>query len=138
VLLVGIAGGAVLTTIAGARRSSTAYDRLREETLSSDMDVALADTSEEPVADIDDVAAAARARPEVVALARNDYPFIVPAGSGFYPYLDFLAAAAVDDASWGRDIDRPRALEGAEPDPGRRSHRDQRDLRRRVRVGRRR
>ena len=81
-LVVGVAGGAVLTTVAGARRSSTAYERLREATLASDMDVALADTSEEPTADVDDVAAAARALPEVVALGRNDYPFIVPAGSG--------------------------------------------------------
>ena len=117
VLLVGVAGGAVLATVAGARRSSTAYERLGEETLSSHMDVALADTDQEPAATIDDVAAAARDLPEVLAVARNDYPFVVPAGSGFYPYLDFLAAAALDDASWVRDIDRPRVVDGTVPDP---------------------
>lgn len=36
----GVAGGAVLTTVAGARRSSTAYERSREETLAADLDVA--------------------------------------------------------------------------------------------------
>jgi hypothetical protein len=115
ILLVGVAGGAVLTAVAGARRSSSAYERLGDETFAAHMDVALADTPEEPAATIDDVAEVAEALPQVEELARNDFPFIVPAGSGFYPYLDFLAAATLDEAAWMRDIDRPRVLEGRVP-----------------------
>jgi len=113
VLLVGVAGGAVLTTVAGARRSSTAYERLRSLTLASDMDLAF---DGPPDGGIEAAADAARALPEVVALSRTDYPFIVPAGSGLYPFLDFLAAAAADEASWEGEVDRPRVLEGRVPD----------------------
>ncbi len=113
VLLVGLAGGAVLTTVAGARRSSTAYDRLREVTLASDLDVAFVEGP--PNDDIEAAATALRGIPEVVAVSHLDFPFIVPAGSGFYPFLDFLAAATVDEASWEGEIDRPRVLEGRVP-----------------------
>jgi FtsX-like permease family len=111
VLLVGVAGGAVLTTVAGAIRSSTAYERFREETLAADMDVAF----EPPPDDVEAAADAVRALPEVVALARLDFPFVVPAGGGFYPYLEFLAAVDADDVR--TDVDVPRLLEGRLPDP---------------------
>jgi hypothetical protein len=113
VLLVGVVGGAVLATVAGARRSESAYERFRRETLASDLDVA---EDGPPRWNIEAAAEAVRALPQVVALGRLDFPFIVPAGSGFYPYLDFLAAVSVDDAN-ERDIDRPRLLEGRVPDP---------------------
>jgi hypothetical protein len=110
VLLVGIAGGAVLSAVAGARRSSTAYERFRTETLASDLDVAF----DGPPGDEAEAAAdAMRALPEVVALGRLDFPFIVPAGSGFYPYLDFLAAVSLDSSDTG--IDRPRIVDGRRP-----------------------
>ena len=115
VLLVGVAGGAVLTTIAGARRSATAYERLREETLASDMDVAFVDGP--PDGDIEAARDAVQAIPQVAAVGRLDFPFIVPEGSGFYPFLDFLAAAATDRSAWDGDIDRPRVLEGEVPAP---------------------
>ena len=38
--LVGLIGGVLLTTVAGARRSSTAYERFRQDTLASDLDIA--------------------------------------------------------------------------------------------------
>jgi hypothetical protein len=113
VLLVGIVGSVVLTTIAGARRSSSAFDRFRQETLASDLDVAF---DGPPAAGLEAAAEAVRALPKVVALERLDYPFIVPAGSGFYPYLDFLAAVNVDDSD-ATEINRPRLLEGRAPDP---------------------
>src|SRR5687768_8702186 len=39
-VIVAVAGGVVLTTVAGARRASTAYDRFRDETLAADLDIA--------------------------------------------------------------------------------------------------
>jgi ABC-type lipoprotein release transport system permease subunit len=113
VLLIGLAGGAFLTAVAGARRSSTAYDRFRQETFASDLDVAILDGSEG--VDIDVLASRARRLPGVAAIGRNDYPFVVPAGSGAYPYLDFLAVASRDDAT--RAFDVPRVVEGRMPDP---------------------
>jgi hypothetical protein len=113
VLLVGVVGGAVLTTIAGARRSSSAYERFRVETLASDLDVA---EDGPPRWDIDAAAEAVRALPQVAAVGRLDFPFIIPAGSGFYPYLDFLAAVSVG-GTHEVEIDRPRLLEGRVPDP---------------------
>lgn len=103
-LLVGLVGGIVLTTVAGARRSSTAYERFREETLSSDLDIAPSDPSEEDFEAIRDL-------PQVVAMTRMSFPFIVPKGEGLYPFLDFLAMAEQDD-EFGRTIDLPRMLAG--------------------------
>src|SRR5215212_2861036 len=116
VALVGLAGGVVLTTVAGARRSSTAYDRFRQETLAADLDVAPAGDPED--IDIDLLRQQLAALPQVEALTQTDFPFIVPAGSGFYPYLDFLAIVGLDPA-FGSTIDRPRLVEGRLPDPGR-------------------
>lgn len=106
-LMVGLVGGIVLTTVAGARRSSTAYERFRQETLAGDLDIAPSDPSEESFEAI-------AALPQVVALTRTAYPFIVPKGAGLYPFLDFLAVAQMDDA-FGRTIDRPRLVAGRMP-----------------------
>jgi len=113
VLLVGVVGGAVLTTVAGARRSSSAYERFREETLASDLDVVF---DGPPSMDLEAAAQEIRALPQVAALGRLDFPFVVPAGSGFYPYLDFLAAMSAVD-SYDTDVDQPRVLDGRAPDP---------------------
>lgn len=112
VLLVGVVGSAVLTTVAGARRSSSAYERFRRETLASDLEVAF---DGPPDGSVEAAADAVRVLPQVVALGRLDFPFIVPAGSGFYPYLDFLAAVSVDDP-YDMDIDRARILDGHAPE----------------------
>jgi hypothetical protein len=113
-LLVGLAGGAVLTTVAGARRSDTAYDRFREETAATDLDVVF---DGPPLSDEETDAAgeAIEAIPEVVAVGRSSFPFIVPAGSGFYPYLDFLALAPAPGSD-PFEVDRPRIVDGALPD----------------------
>ena len=111
VLLVGLAGGAVLTAVAGARRSATAYDRFRDATLASDLEIAF---DGEP-SELDPVRLQAlRDLPQIEAITQSEFPFIVPAGSGFYPYLDFLAMAPTDDA-FATTIDRPRLLEGRLP-----------------------
>jgi hypothetical protein len=114
-LLVGLAGGVVLTAVAGARRASTAYDRFRAETLASDLDIAF----DGPPAEGLDARAAEVARlPQVAALTRTAFPFVVPADSGQYPYLDFLAVAGLDE-HFTKDIDRLRTVAGRLPDPER-------------------
>lgn len=109
ILLVGLVGGIVMTTAAGARRSATAYERFREETLAGDLDIAPSEPSE---ADFE----AIRALPEVAAMTRTSFPFIVPKGAGLYPFLDFLAMAAMDE-EFARTIDRLRMLSGRIPPP---------------------
>ena len=111
VLLVGLVGGITLTTVAGARRSSTAYERFRDETLAGDLDIAPSDPTPES---FDRIAAL----PQVVAMARPAFPFIVPADSGLYPFLDFLAVAGQDER-FGTVVDRPRMIAGRLPDPDR-------------------
>ena len=113
VSLVGLAGGVLLTTVAGARRSSSAYERFRAETLAADLDIAF---DGPPGGDLEATKAAVAALPQVSALTQTAFPFIVPSGSGFYPYLDFLAVVGTDE-SFGRDVDRPRLLDGRIPDP---------------------
>jgi hypothetical protein len=110
--LVGLTGGVLLTTVAGARRSSTAYERFREETRAADLDIAF---DGEPTVDIDEAKARVGALPDVTVVTQTAFPFIVPAGSGFYPYLDFLAIVGLDD-EFGSTIDRPRLVDGRMPD----------------------
>ena len=112
--VVGLAGGAVLASVAGGRRSATSYDRFREETLASDLDVA--PTEDAPPDGMDAAADRIRTLPEVEALSQAAFPFIVPAGSGFYPYLDFLALVPVG-GTHDAPVDRPRILDGRLPDP---------------------
>ena len=54
--------------------------------------------------------------PQIEAITESTFPFVVPAGSGFYPYLDFLAFSSADDAAL-TTIDRPRILDGRLPRP---------------------
>ena len=115
VLLVGVAGGVVLTAVAGARRSSTAYDRFRAATLAADLDVAFESPPDEG---LDARAAEIAQLPQVEVLTRTAFPFVVPAGSGLYPYLDFLAIVGLDDR-FANDVDRPRLVSGRFPDPQR-------------------
>lgn len=106
-LTVGLAGGVVLALVAGARRSSTAYERFRDETRAADLDVAPPDADPAGFAAVEDL-------PQIAASARLVYPFIVPAGSGQYPFLDFLAVAGLD-GDFATTVDRPRILDGRLP-----------------------
>ncbi len=113
VALVGLAGGVLLTTIAGARRSSTAYDRLRAETLAADLDIVIdGDPAEHDPEALD----AVLSLPQIEVATRTAFPFVVPADSGMYPYLDFLAIVGLDD-QFSVTIDRPRVIHGRVPDP---------------------
>lgn len=110
-LLVGVGGAVVLTLLAGARRADTSYERFRDVTAAADVGVV---PSEPDDATLD----AIEALPQVVASSRQVFPFIVPEGSGLYPFLDFLAYA--DPGSKGASsVDRPRVLDGRLPRPAR-------------------
>ena len=101
----------MLIAVAGARRSSTAYERFRQETLAGDLDFT---PSNLDPALFDRVARL----PEVEVLGRTAFPFIRPQGSDLYPYLDFLVIVA-PDGRLGTVMDRPRIIRGRVPDPSR-------------------
>ena len=71
--------------------------------------------------------------PQVAASTRPVFPFVVPADSGLYPFLDFLAYARAGAA--GAQVDVPRGARGTTAAPGsRRRDRGHRTLRRRSRA----
>ena len=105
-MLVGVGGAVVLTLIAGARRAETSYDRFRAETLAADVSVAPSSFDAEVFDKIERL-------PQVAASTRPVFPFVVPARSGLYPYLEFLAYAQSRQRR-GR-VDLPRVLEGRLP-----------------------
>ncbi|HLM17457.1 MAG TPA: hypothetical protein VK549_06515, partial [Acidimicrobiia bacterium] len=109
-VLVAIGGAIVLTLAAGARRADTAYERFRAETLASDVSVA-------PTEFDADVFDAIERLPQVAASTRPVFPFVVPADSGLYPFLDFLAYANPEEQS--AQVDVPRVLAGRLPRPDR-------------------
>lgn len=111
VLIAGLSGGMVLTMVAGARRSSTGYDRFRQETRTGDIDITPSDQDPARIAEV-------RQLPEVEVLAPVAYPFITPQGSDLYPYLDFVVEVG-PDGTLTRDVDRPRIIHGRMPDPDR-------------------
>ncbi len=111
-LLVGIGGAVVLTLLAGARRADTSYDRFRDVTRAADVSVVPGD------ADDDDVLEAIERLPQVAATSRPAFPFVVPEGSGLYPFLDFNAVA-YPDGDDVTQVDAVRVVEGRLPDFGR-------------------
>jgi ABC-type lipoprotein release transport system permease subunit len=106
-LLVALTTATVMTAVAGARRGSTAVERLLERTLPADIAVLPNDPAFDwgPVADL----------PEVEALAR--FPVSAYGVDDQPPYAatDF----AYQDAAILRDVERPVVLEGRLPDPER-------------------
>ena len=103
-LLIALTGGATLATLAGARRSATAFDRLRERTLA--MDAAVFGGPEQTGAAVADPHVASWAPFSFVGVASVDdrklYPFVAPG-----------------DDSIGRTIERPLILQGRRADPSR-------------------
>ena len=96
--------------VAGARRADTSYQRFRDQTFAADVSVAPSEFDPE-------VFDAIERLPQVAASNRPSFPFIVPAGSGLYPFLDFLAYAQPRER--GAKVDVPRVLEGRLPRPDR-------------------
>lgn len=112
VLLVGVAGGAVLAAWAGARRTDTAYPRLLDRTNNPDVVV-------DALADID------RFDPELVRDAPGVEQVSIGHGFGALPMQDhatpdfttgFFFTAAADDVMV-QQIAQPVLLEGRLPDP---------------------
>ena len=125
-LLVGVGGAVVLTLVAGARRADSSYQRFRDETFSADVSVA---PSEFDAGVFD----AIERLPQVAASTRPVFPFVVPADSGLYPFLDFLAYAQPQER--GRPGRRPPGARGTPAAAGScRRDRRHRTLRRRSRA----
>jgi hypothetical protein len=112
VLLVGLVGGAVLTAVAGARRTSTSADRFEALSRAADATV---NTSDLDPATLDEV----EQLPQVEAFGRIAVFFLYPAGGrADAAYLtDPTAFFASVDGQLGDTVERPRVLSGRLPDP---------------------
>jgi ABC-type antimicrobial peptide transport system permease subunit len=99
VVLVGIVGGAVLASVAGARRTSSSLTRFERATNSANLEFSASSISDEQLAEV------RRIRPVVdVGVLRQL--------AMFNTMLGFLPTAGPVDADWGRTMDRPLVVEG--------------------------
>ena len=103
-LLVGVVGGLVLGTVAGARRTGSALSRFEETTRSADMQIS---TGEPTEAQLEEFAAL----PAVEAMAVLPQYLIIPDGT------QLVNVPATVDDRFGTVIDRSRVIEGRQPDP---------------------
>ena len=104
-LLVAFAGGATLAAVAGARRTSTAFDRFRETTRNHDVLLFAQGINR---ADVERL----RALPGVAAIGYlRQLALIRPDGN-------FLAVGGPLDDAVFRDVDRLRIVDGRAPRPG--------------------
>jgi hypothetical protein len=104
-LLVAVAGGAALTAVAGARRTSTSFDRFRAESRSSDVFVNLGFADPDLVDEV-------RQLPQVEALAVIDTLAVQPADAE-----TFVNMGASVDGRFGVDLDRSRVVAGRRAEP---------------------
>jgi hypothetical protein len=112
VLLVGLAGGAVMTAAAGARRTSSAYPRYLRASHASDLLVSVAGTG------MTGYYGALARQPGVALLARGVGLNVQPADEA--GRLDWAATAeAPAGRVLGHDLDAPRVLAGRLPRLGR-------------------
>ncbi len=107
-LLIGIAGAAVLGAAAGARRTASSLDRFRVESRAGDVELDITSATPEQVAEL-------RRHPAVESLGMLRQVMLAA------PDADerggYLPAAAAVDATFGRDVDRPRVIEGRRARP---------------------
>ena len=106
VLLIAVAGGAVLTAVAGARRTASAYPRMLEDSNTYDVLV-----NPSVTADFD----AIEALPQVEDAARVYGMFAVPSGPDGGPDFSNPLLPVASDGRWGYDVGRPVNLEGRLP-----------------------
>jgi ABC-type antimicrobial peptide transport system permease subunit len=110
-LLLGLAGGVVLTAAAGARRTDTAYPRLLSWANAAQLDVL-------PGAVVPPYFAALTRLPQVTAMSSAiQYNLGLPASGGGFPNTQLEAFASPDD-TFGVSVDRVKVLQGTLPDPG--------------------
>jgi hypothetical protein len=113
-LLLGLAGGVVLTAAAGARRTDTAYPRLLDWASAAQLDVL-------PGAVVPPYFAALTRMPQVAAMSSAiQYNLGLPASGGGFPDTQLEAFASPDD-TFGVSVDRVKMLQGAMPTPARRT-----------------
>jgi hypothetical protein len=109
-LAIGLAGAVVLTAAAGARRTSTAYDRMLEQGNAEDLSFSIGrPTDPEMQAAVQEIEALPQveAASSVAALVVYDRNLEAP-----YQFAGI-------DGRYGNTIDRPNVLEGRRPDPDR-------------------
>src|SRR5918995_1669367 len=104
-LLVGLVGVVVLTAVAGARRTESAYPRLLDALQTSDASVEVSPEYFDEIAGL----------PQVEAVAPASFFFVAPEG---LEGEDILTMAAIDNR-FNTVMDRPRLLEGRRPLLGR-------------------
>jgi len=108
VLLIGISGGVVLATAAGARRTGSAFDRFLEASRVADLGVQY--STEEPLDE--EVLAALRGQPGIEHAVPIYFTIAFPEDGDFD-----LGVVSSPDAALLRDVNRPRLLRGRLPDP---------------------
>jgi ABC-type lipoprotein release transport system permease subunit len=109
-LVIGIAGAAVLVAAAGARRTATSLDRFRDDTLASDVELDIQVATPQQIDDL-------RRDPSVERIGVLRQIMLAPPGAD--ERGGFIPAANAVDASFGRDVDRPRLIAGRRADPAR-------------------
>ena len=104
-LLVGLVAAVVLASIAGARRTSSAFARFEQETLAPDLTIFVPDVDDATVDGLRSVRGV-----EAIGVGRQ-FTALVDG--------DFAAMGGAADDQFGRTVDRPRVLEGRLARPGR-------------------
>ena len=111
-LFIAVVGTVVLTAFAGARRTSSALDRLRSATRDSDFTVTRSDDR----AFADALAAKLRASGVVAEAARASQAIAIPDGSDQKTNADFFLLFDAD-GRLGHDVQRPLLVAGRMPNP---------------------
>ncbi len=112
VVLVAMVGGVVSTAAAGARRTSTAFDRFATETLARDVRVQVDDPEL-----TEQVLGAVEALTHVSATGRVEMFPVFPDPEHLDASDYDLVVMASPDGGLFRDVERPAVLEGRLPDP---------------------
>jgi hypothetical protein len=112
VLLVGLTGAVVMAAWAGARRTATTYDRLRESVNHTDLTVA---TEGDPAA-FDPTIALDGPGVDDAGIA-NGYPMALMTDDGLVDLSTSYALIAPRDETVFYEISRPVIVEGRAPDP---------------------
>lgn len=105
-LLVGLVGAVVLTVVAGARRSDSAFDRFRAASRSAHVTLLTTDASR-----LDQV----ERLPQVEAMSHFFAPLFAPIRAGARE-PEFVASAS-PDGSFATEVDRLRVMKGRALDP---------------------
>ncbi len=111
-LLIGVAGGAMLSGVEASRRTESAFDRLLTATNAWDI-LVNPDDGTESALDADSVAAL----PMVEQAGRVDAVFLTPGHVDSYDELEEGFLAFASDGTAGYELGGPARIEGRLPDP---------------------